>query len=185
MRKTWGRPPKGLASIITALACLLLVGCSDPRPTTDEIYASEMAESLAAAEVVYMEFDAAELKLTRSGGAETLPDEFHQWLTDNNFAAEEQYIRHLWDQGIRISGDPHDEITDFIFADDVELRPNTYLVAYACGRSWGGISTDKDGNVLYDGSLGTYRRTLWFTKVGPTLQIKIEWLKDELDVTCD
>ncbi|MDR0837424.1 MAG: hypothetical protein LBM94_04335 [Propionibacteriaceae bacterium] len=144
-----------------------------------------MAQLLAAGEEVYREFDAAELALANSGGAETLPAEFHEWLTDNNFAAEEQYMRALWADGIHVTGEPHDEMTDFIFADGVELRPTTYMVVYACGKEWGGITTDKEGTVRYEGQLTTYRRTLWFTKDGPDLQIKIEWLKDEWGQTCD
>jgi hypothetical protein len=175
----------GLGTVIAALACLLLVGCSDPRPTTDEIYASEMAESLAAAEAVYREFDPAELALANRGGAETLPEEFHQWLSSDMFDLEERYQNKLWTDGVQVSGDPHDEVTSFDFANEVELRPKTYLVAYVCGKAWGAISTNRNGEVLNDGALHTYRRTVWFTKEGSPLEIKIAWIIDEGGAVCD
>jgi hypothetical protein len=143
-----------------------------------------MAKIAAQAEALYREYDAAELALIYKGGAETLPAEFHQWLGDAAFDVMGRYMHGLWADGVQITGDPHDEMTSFTVTDDVELRPDTYMVAYVCGQSWGGISTDKDGHVFSDGSLNLYRRTVWFTKERATLDVKIEWIIDESGTTC-
>lgn len=174
-----------LMATVATMACLLLAGCSTPRQTPDEMYASEMAEVLAAAEAVYMEFAAAELELGARGGTMTLPDEFHEWVTDDMFQLVERFMQGLFDKGVHLSGETHDEVTHFVFADGVELRPQTYMVAYVCGKNWGAISTDRDGNVLNNGAPSAYRRTVWFSKEGSPLAVKVAWIIDEGDQTCE
>jgi hypothetical protein len=87
--------------------------------------------------------------------------------------------------GITSSGEAHDEITHFMEADDVELRPKTYLAVYVCSKSWGGTTTNKDGDIVYDGSPVTDRRTVWFTKDPATMDIKISLYADEREATCE
>jgi hypothetical protein len=147
--------------------------------------ASEQAEVLAAARAVYEEFDSAEIRLELAGGAETLPEEFHQWLTDTEFGNTERYAQMLWSNGVHLTGELHDEMTHFIWATEVELQPKTYMAVYVCGKSWGAVSTDADGVILYDGSLTTYRRTVWFAKEGSPLSIKIALINDDWGKTCD